>query len=785
MADLFEESTDENVVIGPLKLCTGQEKTLVQLTCTTKQASASCRIHIYKCSTVPSLAARPFCLTLPHEIKRGPLISDFTIKPSTAINLDRFDCNHGKPKLAVSFYQSVDDVCGPAHNVKELVFKEHCRSNNGIHVAKLDALLCQGPFKDMHPFDVDIAPHQSIPEGPARLVIFPSHISVVKRYKQKKQKDVNRRGGGQIATIKREMRQLPMVVKLKDLDNFSPLQLGFRFEVSQQSYFFGCNEGGEEMNNLVSLYRHNRRNSIFQFSDGKMICLPGSAPQERKAPDHRCLRRLRSESHLPKRNRHPVLQRQVSAPAIVFRPEDQKEISHHEDVNHPLNGPPLPERPLPATPVDEAGPPLPPKSPGVSCDDSSGTCTSTDEGGTVNLYSNEWAARRCTEELQGGVKLNIGILAAKPQLGQSWIVYVLIYQQGVSFKEVKEQNFPAKVDIVCPPRAFQVVQHLSINAEVPNGWNTEDVSKELRWESFDKLEDHYIHEICINHNSTDQKQFHGRIHVRQGLIETLTLNIITNFSLYERVGQRREDEPLYDLKDPATCGNGRGKKGFLQQFSKRREFCNQMDQINMFGNDYRLLGEKIGLDYQALLAIDSRCSRLASGLLSPTELVLSEWERGRSTLPFSQEALVGILHDMGRPDIIQDMGLQVPKLRDFGVDETTANAIHVRWELDTEDITDCTIEIRPAGGQHCWTTAACVQNDDTKTLQLENLEPETEYDIRIQPSFQRVDGEWTEIQARTDAAMAEEGIGDDEDVQQDVDGDEPTDDDGRDEEQEE
>ncbi|XP_035665332.1 uncharacterized protein LOC118408621 [Branchiostoma floridae] len=618
-----------------------------------------------------------------------------------------------------------------------------------------------GPFKDMHPFDVDIAPHESIPERPARLVIFPSHISDVKRYKQKLQKDVNRRGGGQIATIKREMRQLPMVVKLKELDNFSHLQLGFRFEVSQQSYFFGCNEGGEEMNNLVSSYRHDRRNSIFQFSDGKMICLPGSAPQGRKTPGHRCLRRLRSESHLPKGNRHHVLQRQVSAPAMVFPPEDMEAFSHHEHIDPPLdlNGPPIPDRPLPPTPVHEPVPPLPPK-PSVSCEESSGSRPSTDEGGTVNLYSNEWAARRCTEELQGGVKLNIGILAAKPQLGQTWIVYVLIYQQGVSFKEVKEQNFPDKVDIVCPPRAFQVVQHLSINAEVPNGWITEEVFKEIRWESFDKLEDHYIHEICISHNSTDQKQFHGRIHVRQGLIKTLTLNIITNFSLYERVGQRREDEPLYDLKDPVTCGNGRGKKGFLQQLSKRKEFCNQMDQINMFGNDYRLLGEKIGLDYQALLAIDSRCSRSASGLLSPTELVLCEWERGRSTVPFSQEALVGILHDMGRPDIIQDMGLQVPKLRDFAVDGTTANTIRVRWKPDTEDITDCTIKLRPAGGQHCWTRAACIKNNGTKTLQLENLEPETEYDIRIQPSFQRVDGEWAEIKARTVAVMAEEGNGD-------------------------
>ncbi|XP_066271310.1 uncharacterized protein [Branchiostoma lanceolatum] len=730
---------------------------LVQLTCTRKQASAACRICVHKCSTVPSLAARPFCLVPPHDIKKGPLIFDSTIKPAAAINLDRFECNHGKPKLAVCFYQSVDDVGGPAH--KEMVFKEHCRSSTGKHVATLDALLSQGPYKDMHPFDVDIAPHQCIPEGPARLVIFPTHISVVKRYKQKKQKDVNRRGG-QIATIKREMRQLPMVVKLKDLDNFSPLQLGFRFEVSGQSYFFSCNEGGEEMNSLVWSYR-NRRNSV-PFPNGCMTPLPRphSAPQERKVPTHRCLRRLESEPHPNRRNR-PVLTRQVSAPTIVFLPEGQHGFIHHEDGKPLLvERPHFQERPLPC-------PPLPPKR-GASCEASSPSLPAM-----VNHYENEWAARRCNEELQGGVKLNIGILSAKPQHEQPWVVYVVIYQQGMPLKEVKEY-FPSKVDIVCPPRAFQVAQHLSINAELPEGWSTKDVVKELRLGTLEELKGHYIHEICILHNDTDKKQFHGRIHVRQGLVETLTLNIITNFSLYERAGKRREDEPLYDLV-PATRGaggNGRGKPEILQQFSKRKQFCDAMDILDMFGNDYRLLGEKIGLDYQALLAIDTQCSRPKSGNLSPTELVLREWERGWSTEPFSQEALVRILHDMGRPDIIQDMGLQVPQLKEFGVDETTANTIRVRWELATHDITDCTIELKPADGQH-WTTVDRVKNNGSKIFLLENLEPETEYDIRIQPSFQRVTGEWTEIKARTAAVLEEEVNGRDDDVQQDVEGNRP------------
>ncbi|CAH1252840.1 Hypp1025 [Branchiostoma lanceolatum] len=764
MADPLEESTDHegNVVIGPLKLCIGQEKVLVQLTCTRKQASAACRICVHKCSTVPSLAARPFCLVPPHEIKKGPLIFDYTITPATAINLDRFECNHGKPKLAVCFYQSKDNVGGPLH--KEMVFKEHCRSSTGKHVATLDALLCQGPYKDMHPFDVDIAPHQCIPEGPARLVIFPTHISVVKRYKQKKQKDVNRRGG-QIATIKREMRQLPMVVKLKDLDNFSPLQLGFRFEVSGQSYFFSCNEGGEEMNSLVWSYRNsnNRRSSIIPIPDEGMTRLPRSAPPERKVPsrDHRCLRRLMSEPQSALR-RKPGLTRQLSAPENLFLPEGQVGFIHHEDVTPPLvERPHFPERPLPC-------PPLPPK-PGASCEASSPSFPAE-----VNHYENEWAARRCKEELQGGVKLNIGILSGKPQLGRPWLVYVVIYQQGVPLKEVKE-HFPSKVDIVCPPRAFQVAHHLSINAELPEGWTTKDVVKEIRLESLKELTDCYIHEICILHNDTAEKQFHGRIHVRQGLVDTLTLNIITNFSLYERAGKRREDEPLYDLV-PATrgaSGNGRGKPGMLQQFSKRKQFCDAMDILDMFGNDYRLLGEKIGLDYQALLAIDTRCSRPASGNLSPTELVLREWERGWSTEPFSQEALVRILHDMGRPDIIQDMGLQVPQLKEFGVDKTTANTIQVRWELDTQDITDCTIELKPADGQHCWTTVGRVQNNGSKTFLLENLEPETEYDIRIQPSFQRVTGEWTEIKARTAAVLEEEVNGRDNDVQQDVEEDRP------------
>ncbi|KAI8501618.1 hypothetical protein Bbelb_208890 [Branchiostoma belcheri] len=704
---------------------------LVLLTCTTKQASAACQLSVYKCVVpVPSLGSRLGCLA-PYEIKKGPLIFDCTIKPTTAINLDRFQCNHGKNKLAVLFYQSENDVGGPVH--KEMVFKEHC---TGGDVARLDALLCQGPYRDMHPFEVDIAPHQSIPEGPARLAIFPTHISVVKKYKQEKPKDNSRRGG-QIATIKREMRPLPMVVRLKDLDNFSPLQLGFRFEVSQQSYFFGCNEGGEDMNNLVSSFRHTRRNSVIQRPDGKMTILPGSDPQQRRGrPSHRNLIRLNSA---PTKGDKPPLQRQVSAPVIVALFEDEEKFSHCEDIPKPLDDPPPPPlgRPLPDLPaLIPCAPELPPKVPRKNISESP---PSTNDVGTANHYMNEWEARRCNEELHGGIKLNIGIFASKPQLGQTWIVYVTIYKQGVLLKEVKE-NFPAKVDIVCPPRAFQVAQHLSINAEVPEGWNTDDVVKDIYMESLNDLGGWCIHEICIQHSDTKQKQFHGRIQVRQGLVDTLTLNIITNFSLYERVGRRGTDEPLYDLV-PAT--GGRARQGFLQQFSRRKEFCDQMDQINIFGNDYRLLGEKIGLDYQALLAIDSRCSRSAAGL-SPTELVLREWERGgRTTVPFSQDALVTILHDMGRPDIIQDMGLQVPKLKDFRVAGTSVHTIRVTWDLDTQ-VSDCTIELRPSGGDR-WTTVDCVQNNgNDRTFQLEGLEAGTEYSIRIQPSFQRVQGEWTE-----------------------------------------
>ncbi|XP_019640498.1 PREDICTED: uncharacterized protein LOC109482247 [Branchiostoma belcheri] len=734
---------------------------LVLLTCTTKQASAACQLSVYKCVIpVPSLGSRLGCLA-PYEIKKGPLIFDCTIKPTTAINLDRFQCNHGKNKLAVLFYQSENDVGGPVH--KEMVFKEHC---TGGDVARLDALLCQGPYRDMHPFEVDIAPHQSIPEGPARLAIFPTHISVVKRYKQERPKDNSRRGG-QIATIKREMRPLPMVVRLKDLDNFSPLQLGFRFEVSQQSYFFGCNEGGEDMNNLVSSFRHTRRNSVIQRPDGKMTILPGSDPQQRRGrPSHRNLIRLNSA---PTKGDKPPLQRQVSAPVIVALFEDEEKFSHCEDIPKPLDDPPPPPlgRPLPDLPaLIPCAPELPPKVPRKNSE----SPPSTNDVGTANHYMNEWEARRCNEELHGGIKLNIGIFASKPQLGQTWIVYVTIYKQGVLLKEVKE-NFPAKVDIVCPPRAFQVAQHLSINAEVPEGWNTADVVKDIYMESLNDLGGWCIHEICIQHSDTEQKQFHGRIQVRQGLVDTLTLNIITNFSLYERVGRRGTDDPLYDLV-PAT----EARQGFLQQFSRRKEFCDQMDQINIFGNDYRLLGEKIGLDYQALLAIDSRCSRSATGL-SPTELVLREWERGgRTTVPFSQDALVTILHDMGRPDIIQDMGLQVPKLNGFRVAGTTENTIIVTWELDTQEVSECTIELKPSGGDS-WTTVDCVQNNENnRTFQLEGLEAGTKYSIRIQPSFQRVQGEWMEVQARTDAALQEEEEEEQEDedeppdneVQQDV-----------------
>ncbi|XP_078600051.1 uncharacterized protein LOC144875130 isoform X1 [Branchiostoma floridae x Branchiostoma japonicum] len=646
MADGSEMPPDKSFVIdiGPLKLIdyTRKEKWLVKLMFTREGGEpGGCRIRIFKSPNAALLAGGPFGRATAEKIISSLLLHDYVITSSTAINMEKFKSKHGKPKLAVSFCLNQEDILGRSR-YEELVFKDQSQAITS-HVEKLEILLLQGPYKDMRPFDVEISPHQSIPEGPARLNIFPTHISIVKRFTTEKQKE-NRKKTCTVWKTSRKvkMQRLPIVVGLANLKSYSSLPVGFRFDTSQKAHFFKCcRKDGEDMNALI----------------GKLL-----------------------------------------------KPKTLRQRLYLTD---------LPKKP--------------------------DTCT------TEHTYVNEWEARRCEKDIQGGIKLNVGVFAAKPEPGQPWILHFIIDRQGASLDNLKRNGR----EMVCPSRAFQLVDDLSINVELPDGWSTDDVVKEVPKKDFTALEDPFIHDICIQHKDHDKKQFHGRIYIRQGLSETLkiTLNVITNFSLYERVGKKKKvDEPLYDLV-PATRGSTESADDiptWLRQFSKRKELWDKLDRPNLFGNDWRLFAEKIGLDYQAIVTIENRSHELET---SPTELVLREWEIGRTVEVVSDFALVRILHDMGRPDIIQDMGLQVPEILYLRVEATTADTIHVTWEPASDDVTHYNIDITPAERS----APSHHRPVNCRSLTFHDLKPDSEYDICIQPSIQGVNGEWTNITAKTDS----------------------------------
>ncbi|XP_066303756.1 uncharacterized protein [Branchiostoma lanceolatum] len=643
MADGSGKPPDKSVVIGPLKLTdyTRKERWLVTLLCTKEGTGRGvpdgCRIRVFKSQTAALLAGRPFGRTS-DKIRLSLLLHDYVITPRNAINVESFKSIHGKPKLAVTFHSNEDDVLG-IYRYKELVFKDQGEASTS-HVAKLERILRQGPYKDMHTFIVEIIPHQTIPEGPAGVNIFPTHISVTKRFTTEQQQENSKKKLVKTSR-KLKMKRLPLVVTMTSVKSYCSLSVGFRFDTSQKAYFFKCcRKDGEDMSDLM--------NNLLMTSRG-----------------------------------------------VLKRPDTA--------------------------------------------------------GSTEPTYVNEWEARRCELEIQGGIKLNVGVFAAKPEPGQPWVLYFFIDRQGASLHSLK-QRFPAAVEMVCPSRAFQMVDDLSINVDLPDGWSTINVVKEVPKTDFSALEDPFIHDICIQHENHDKKQFHGRIYIRQGLSETLriTLNVITNFSLYERVGKKRAEEPLYDLV-PATRGRSEPTGDtpiWLRQFSERRQLWEKLDTYNLFGNDWRLFAEKIGLDYQAIVTIENHSRARDSRETSPTELVLREWERGRTAVPVSEDALVRILHDMGRPDIIQDMRLQVPELQDLRVEATTSTTIHVTWEPASDDVTHYTIEMTPADG-----SAPCHRRQENcRSLVFRDLNPDTVYDICIQPAIQRVTGEWINITAKTEQA---------------------------------
>ncbi|XP_078679818.1 uncharacterized protein LOC144915363 [Branchiostoma floridae x Branchiostoma belcheri] len=603
-----------------------------------------CRIRVFKCP-----AAAPFGKETSDKIKPSLLLHDYVITPATAVNVEKIKRNHGKVKLVVTFRVNEDDFLGTS-GYEELVFKDQSKATTS-HVAELESFLFQGPYEDMRQFNVEISPHQIIPEGPARFNIFRTHISVVKRFTTERQKENSMERV--LKTVRKgKVQRLPLVVRLANLRSYSSLPVGFRFDTKQRkTYFFKCCscKDGEDMNAQIKLAM-------------------GSQPSIRSVP--------------PKR----------------------------------LN-PPKP-------PPDKPGP-------------------------TEPTYVNEWEARRCEEDIHGGIKLNVGVFAAKPQPGQPWVLYVCIGRQGASLQDVK-QCFPGR-EMVCPSRVFQVVSDLSINTELPDGWSTDNVVKEVPKDQFSALEDPFIHEICIQHRNHGKKQFHGRIYIRQGLSVTLriTLNVITNFTLYERVGRKR-NEPLYDLVPrDRPVSSGDSSPTWLRLFSERKKLWDSLDIPNLFGDDWRLFAEKIGLDYQAIVTIENHSHSHGT---SPTELVLSEWERGRTAVPVSDQALVQILHDMGRPDVIQDMALQVPELEEFRVEATTPNTMQVTWAPAMNDITHYVIEIKPPG---CALWSSHHRQGNCRSLVFRDLRPDTEYELRIQPSIQRVNGEWINITAKTDVACTE------------------------------
>ncbi|XP_078673117.1 uncharacterized protein LOC144912132 [Branchiostoma floridae x Branchiostoma belcheri] len=362
----------------------------------------------------------------------------------------------------------------------------------------------------------------------------------------------------------------------------------------------------------------------------------------------------------------------------------------------------------------------------------------------AHIYQNEFITRRCETDPKEGFMANIGVFAGKPTVGGDWLLHVFICPLRKSQEEIMKDFAEKQREVVCTLRAFQVVRDLSVSIDLREGWNhvgdkMMEVSKEELRGALDGSS-RFMHDICLQHDDTSQTRFRGSIVIRQGMEKTLTLRILTDY----------EQSPESFLQDgraqESACGGAPAEQtpgeGWPLAYSQTRRMCELLDVECIYGNDWRLFAEKIGLDCQTLPVIACREG-------SPTENVLSLWKQGHTDRPYDKRTLVEILQNMGRPDVIQDLHLIAPTLKTFMPLTITDDSIQVGWEPGSPDLTHCNLYINRSARMDVFLRKKYTVKIEEKSFTFRDLQPGTQYTICVEPLVQLVRGERSSIAQRT------------------------------------
>ncbi|XP_078590719.1 uncharacterized protein LOC144870447 isoform X1 [Branchiostoma floridae x Branchiostoma japonicum] len=271
----------------------------------------------------------------------------------------------------------------------------------------------------------------------------------------------------------------------------------------------------------------------------------------------------------------------------------------------------------------------------------------------VSQYSQYW--RNVAEPEEVAFRLNVAVFADNPSVGGLWTVMIAISGN----KDLKMLNKVVKGYVVCPARSIAVGQGEDMNLVInikSQGWSLKDTPRTVvlpheRLRILTDNQDFVCHkEVTILHEESNKYQFQAQIVASLGKRD-ITFSVHGDFKLYE--DNSTNGEPIYELHSP------KAKSKWLP-VSKRLKLCQMLDWNLPLGNNWKMMVEKIGLDFQALKQIEEVSYREGR---SPTELLLQDWE-ARQPTHFTQDNLYRILRQLERKDVITDCGLRLSSSSD-------------------------------------------------------------------------------------------------------------------------
>ncbi|XP_035699806.1 uncharacterized protein LOC118432371 [Branchiostoma floridae] len=260
-----------------------------------------------------------------------------------------------------------------------------------------------------------------------------------------------------------------------------------------------------------------------------------------------------------------------------------------------------------------------------------------------------------TALLEVAFRLNVAVFADNPSVGGLWTVMIAISGN----KDLKMLNKVVKGYVVCPARSIAVGQGEDMNLVInikSQGWSLKDTPRTVvlpheRLRILTDNQDFVCHkEVTILHEESNKYQFQAQIVASLGKRD-ITFSVHGDFKLYE--DNSTNGEPIYELHSP------KAKSKWLP-VSKRLKLCQMLDWNLPLGNNWKMMVEKIGLDFQALKQIEEVSYREGR---SPTELLLQDWE-ARQPTHFTQDNLYRILRQLERKDVITDCGLRLSSSSD-------------------------------------------------------------------------------------------------------------------------